>query len=268
MVSILVLFSRSKSRSPSSPLLVGLLLRLLLSDIPFKSLNPTISNRLLSSLKFNGRKKKLFFKTNFYRRRCALFARCGYSHDRLLFFGKVIFIFVLVFEFERTIYRLQIRETKSNRTAKMNRMLLQQFQAQAVSKVSHCVAFLCVPNPTNSNSNHPSLLLFHHHHHHHHLPNGLQALSVRCLNTQSLNAVKKLYLNESRSSLLELTAAVGRQSVRNSRSYLPKRKRGWVWQGRKEETDHDRSGLLLAFYTNAFLVLVTTIFYFRKGMFN
>ena len=95
-----------------------------------------------------------------------------------------------------------------------------------------------------------------------------QALSVRSLNTQSLATVKKLYLNESRSSLLELAAIGGRPSVRNSRSYLPKRKRGWVWQGRKEEMDPDRSGLLLAFHYNAFLVFIVTVFYWKKGMFS
>ena len=56
--------------------------------------------------------------------------------------------------------------------------------------------------------------------------------------------------------------------MRNGRSFLPKRKRGWVWQSRKENEDYDRSGLLLAFYINAFLVFVLSIFYYKKNLFS
>lgn len=141
-------------------------------------------------------------------------------------------------------------------------MLLRQFRAEAVSKVSVVCAseFVNRQQSPSSNAYRPTPNLV--------PPLRPQALSTRSLNTQSLSAVKRLYLNESRSSLLELVAIGGRPSVRNSRSYLPKRKRGWVWQGRKEELDYDRSGLLPAFYFNCFLVFVVTIYYWKKGMFT
>lgn len=88
------------------------------------------------------------------------------------------------------------------------------------------------------------------------------------MNTQSLKTVKRLFINESRTSLLEKSNLIENQSIRNSHSNLPRRKRGFVWQGRKEDQDYDKSGLLVAFYYNMFLFVVLAIFYLKKGLLN